>query len=253
MTVFLVQLVSTKPCQAQTVDVPAEARLVDLQKSISKTYEVAAAKSRAEKRGILEKLVAAVVNELKQKQLNEQSYAALTVALQLAQETSHVAQFQNLLRTMETQFAITDEKFTVKQVKQYLNLCKKWYDFELSWPGLVAIAHEHAASKRFDSAIEILEDTRVVAANSKWEPARKKLAGMKARVEKRKESLDIYDRALDRLKKEPDNAKANFAVGYWLAVYESKWTAAERYLVKGDVKSDHAKWQTAESLQQPPC
>ena len=149
---------------------------------------------------------------------------------------------------METQFAITDEKFTVKQVKQYLNLCKKWYDFELSWPGLVAIAHEHAASKRFDSAIEILEDTRVVAANSKWEPARKKLAGMKARVEKRKESLDIYDRALDRLKKEPDNAKANFAVGYWLAVYESKWTAAERYLVKGDVKSDHAKWQTAAKL-----
>ena len=242
VSAFAVQLViSSKPGHTQTVDVPTEARLGELEKSISKTYELTAAKSKAEKHAILVKLVNAVDNERKQKQLNEQSYAALTVALQLSQETCHVAQFQNLLKIMDTHFAITDEKFTVKQVNKYLNLCKKWYDFELSWPGLVAIAFEHAASKRFDTAIAILDETLAVAAKNKWESARKKLAGMKARVEERKESQHMYEAARDRLKKEPDNPKANFAVGYWLAVYESKWTAAEGHLVKSDQK----KWQTA--------
>ncbi len=246
-TLFVLLCVALQPmsnavCHAQTVDPPSATRLAELEKEIRDIYKVAAAKTKPDKTLILEKLIKAVNDELQAKKLNENSFAALMVALQLANETSQVAHFRSSLKTIETHFAINDEDFTQRQVKAYLNQCKKVEDFELSWPALVELALEHAELKRFDSSIEIL--TTLVGVKGKTDPTKKKLAILPGRVEKRKKAYALYLLASARLKKEHDNPKANFAVGYWLAVYESKWIEGGQYLIKGDQE----KWKTAAKL-----
>ncbi len=228
---------------AQKPESPKATQLRELEKLIREVYGIGDSKTRTEKKEMLDKMVKSIESDLQNGKIDQQVFAAIKVAMVLANETSQVSSLRNLLQIAETHFEIREEGFIVNQISEYLVSCKTKDDVGLALPTLTAVALEKAEIKQFSKAKEIL---KAIALQSKGknETAFKSTQSMIARIEKQAKSHELYVLALSRLEKEPDNQKANFSVGYWLAVYESKWNEANMYLVKGD----QDKWKDAAYL-----
>ena len=226
-----------------SVPPPVEQRTA-LEKEVREYYAVDAAKSNIEKRSVLQVIVTAAKEELQQGSPKGSSYCALVVALQLAKDTFQIHKMQEVLELLEKYFVLDDPLFAAKHVKDYLRICKVKDCFEISWPGVIALAAHNAESGRFEVAAEILRSATAAATRLRSDHAKRKLVEMSSRVAQRKKARELYTFAVKHLNSGGTKPEAKFAAGFWLFVYEAKREEAQPYLAK----CDQPKWRAAAEL-----
>ncbi len=246
--VCLVNFVSAKSTYAQITFTPPETeRQQELFKIIDTKYQIADFKSPDEYRKRQEALVAVINKELQGVDRNDELYCTVKRVIQMTNFTREIATLQRMQGILRTDFGINDDALMTEQIVEYLSRCNAT-GLDAAWPGLVAIVREAAEQEHYYIVKEVLARTITLANQHRAGAVKIKADLFKKRLEQRKSTHDLYGAAIARLNKEPENRKANFAVGFWLAVFAKRWQEALPYLAN----CERLSWQTAASLELVP-
>ncbi len=222
--------------------VPTAARQAEVRKLLDETFELSKANTAAKKQQVAQKLMemagdpATAVDEL---------YVVLAAALPLLREAGDFPTYLTAVEQLIEMFQVDAEAERTKHVIDFLTACKSSSTLEPVLNEVVAMAGRAARENRYRPANELLDAAQKQAKRISATKLFKSLVEVHGMLREREQAFIAQTQAQQTLSDNPDDPQANFAVGLWLAVYESDWKQALPRLAFG---SD-AKWKTAAAAE----
>lgn len=173
---------------------------------------------------------------------SDELYVVLQSAFPLIRETEDIAALRVAVQKLTTTFQVDPITEQARQLEEFIKVFKSPSKLDPAVKDVVALAEAANRQNRFQDARRCLDstETAVKKLNSK-SPLLASLAKSRDAVLEREQAFVAQKQALKTLEASPDDPKANFLVGQWLAVFADDWDAALKRLAKG---SD-PKWQAA--------
>ena len=232
---FAANAQDAKPAKAT---VPTAARQAEIRKLLDETFELFKANTAAKKQQAAQKLMELAGDSAT---AGDELYVVLATVRPLLREAGD---FQTYLATVEqlvTSFQVDVEAERTKLVTDFMMTCKLPTALEPVLNEVVALVGRAVSENRYRAATELLDAADKQAKSIMAAKLSKSLTELRGIVRDREQAFVSQTVAQQALMGKPDDPKANFAVGLWLAVYESDW---EQALPKLALGSD-ARWKAA--------
>ena len=224
-----------KPAKAV---VPTVARQAEVRKLLDEAFELSKANTAAKKQQAAQKLMELAGDSAT---AGDELYVVLAAVRPLLREAGD---FQTYLATVEqlvTSFQVDAEAERTKHITDFMMTCKLPTALEPVLNEVIVLVGRAVSENRYRAATELLDAADKQAKSIMAAKLSKSLTELRGMVRDREQAFVSQTVAQQALIGKPDDPKANFAVGLWLAVYESDW---EQALPKLALGSD-AKWKAA--------
>lgn len=218
--------------------VPTAARQAEVRKLLDETFELSKANTATKKQQAAQKLMEMAGDSAT---AGDELYVVLVTALPLLREAGDFPTYLTAVEQLTESFQVDAEAERTKHVTDFMTACKSSSTLEPVLNEVVALVGRAARENRYRPANELLNTADKQSKRISATKLSKSLAEVRGTLREREEAFIAQTKALQTLASEPDDPKANFAVGLWLAVYESDW---EQALPKLALGSD-AKWKVA--------
>ena len=232
---FAASAEDAKPAKAA---VPAASRQAEVRKLLDETFELSKANTAAKKQQAAQKLMEMAGDSAT---TGDELYVVLVTALPLLREAGDFPTYLTAVDLLTTSFQVDAGVERIKHITDFMAVCKSSATLEPAVDEVVAMAGRAALEDRYRAANELLEAATRHAKRVAATKLSKSLTDVRGTLREREQAFIARTQAQKTLADKPDDPKANFALGLWLAVYESDW---EQALPKLALGSD-AKWKGA--------
>ncbi len=222
--------------------VPIAARQAEVRKLLDETFELSKASTPAKKQQAAQKLMEMAGDSAT---AGDELYVVLVTALPLLREAGDFPTYLTAVGRLIESFQLDAEAERTKHVTDFMTACKSSTTLEPVLNEVVALVGRAARENRYRAANELLDAADKQAKKITATKLSKSLTEVRGTLREREQAFITQTQAQKTLAGKPDDPKANFAVGVWLAVYESNWEQALPKLVLG---SD-AKWKAAAAAE----
>ncbi len=229
----------TKPAKAA---VPSAERQAEVRKLLDETFELPKASTAAKKQQAAQKLMEMAGNPAT---AADELYVVLVTALPLLRDAGDFPPFLVAVEQLTESFQVDAEAERTRHITGFMTACKSSTTLEPVLNEVVAMVGRTARENRYHPANELLDAAEKQAKRISATKLSKSLAEVRSMLREREQAFLAHTQALRTLPDKPDDPKVNFAVGLWLAVYESDWKQALPRLALG---SD-AKWKAAAAAE----
>lgn len=218
--------------------VPSAARQAEIRKLLDETFELSKANTAAKKQQAALKLMEMAGDSAT---MGDELYVVLTTVLPLLREAGDFPAYLTAVDQLTTSFQVDAGVERIKLITDFMVACKSSTTLEPAVNEAIAMAGQAALENRYRVANELLDAAVRHAKRITATKLSKSLTDVRGTLREREAAFIAMTQAQKTLADKPDDPKANFAVGLWLAVYESDW---EQALPKLALGSD-TKWKTA--------
>ncbi len=225
--------------------VPTTARQAEVRKLLNETFELSKANTTAKKQQAAQKLMELAGDSAT---AGDELYVVLVTVLPFLREAGDFQAFLVVVEQLIESFQVDAEAERTRHVTEFMAACKSATALEPVLNEVVAIVGRAVSEHRYRAATELLDAADKQAKAIAAEKLSKLLAEVRGKVREREQAFVAQTVAQQTLTNKPDDPKANFAVGLWLAVYVSDW---EQALPKLALGSD-AKWKAAAAAELKP-
>ncbi len=222
--------------------VPTAARQAEVRKLLDETFELSKASTPAKKQLAAQKLMEMAGDPAT---AGDELYVVLVTALPLLREAGDFPTSLAAIGQLIESFQVDADAERTKHVTDFMTACKSSTTLEPVLNEVVALVGRAARENRYRAANELLDAADKQAKKITATKLLKSLTEVRGTLREREQAFVAQTQAQKTLTGKPDDPKANFAVGLWLAVYESNWELSLPKLVLG---SD-AKWKSAATAE----
>ena len=222
--------------------VPTATRQAEVRKLLDETFELSKASTPAKKQQAAQKLMEMAADPAT---AGDELYVVLVTALPLLREAGDLPTYLTAIGRLIESFQLDAEAERTKHVTDFMTACKSSTTLEPLLNEVVALVGRAAQENRYRAANELLDAADKQAKKITATKLSKSLTEARGTLREREQAFITQTQAQKILEGKPDDPKANFAVGLWLAVYESDW---EQALPKLALGSD-AKWKAAATAE----
>ena len=222
--------------------VPAATRQAEVRKLLDETFELSKATTTAKKQQAAQKLMEMAGDSAT---AGDELYVVLVTALPLLREAGDFPTSLAAIEQLTASFQVDAEAERIKHVTDFMTACKSSTTLEPVLNEVIALVGRAARENRYRAANELLDAADKQAKKITATKLSKSLTEVRGTLREREQAFITQTQAQKTLAGKPDDPKANFAVGLWLAVYESNW---EQALPKLALGSD-AKWKAAATAE----
>ena len=218
--------------------VPFATRQAEIRKLLDETFELSKTNTATKKQQAAQKLMEMAGNSATAR---DELYVVLATALPLLRETGDFPTYLTAVEQLIETFQVDAEAERTKHITDFMTACKSSTTLEPVVNEVVAMIGRASRENRYRAANELLDTADKQAKRLSATKLSKLLTEVRSTLREREGAFIAQTQAQRTLAGKPDDPKANFAVGLWLAVFESDWEQALPRLALG---SD-AKWKAA--------
>ena len=223
---------------APKVAIPTPDRQAQIRKLLDETFELSRATTAVKKQQAARKLMEMAGNSAT---TPDELYVVLVSAFPLLRESGDFPTYLKAVDQLISSFQVDAPAEQKKYLIDFVVSCKSATVLEPVLVELAAIVSRKANENDFRTAHELLDAAERQAKKIGATTIAKSLTEVRGALRIREQAFNAQIQGRRTLAAKPDDAKANLAVGFWLAVYESDWEQAIPMLTLG---SD-AKWKVA--------
>ncbi len=172
---------------------------------------------------------------------SDELYAVLQSAFPLIRETGDIAALRVAMQKLTETFQVDPITERSNQLEQFIAACKAMSALDPAVKDFVSLVEKAGRANRFRDAHRWLDSAEKSAKKLNAKSSLSLLDKTRTALLEREQAFVAQERSLKTLEANPEDPKANFLVGQWLAVFAGEWARALPFLAKG---SD-PKWQAA--------
>jgi hypothetical protein len=229
--------------QAGKNPVPSDVRQTEIKSLLDEAYGVRKADTQAKKDELAHTLKEVIHGgELSA----DEQYVSITTLMNLYKEMDRFDQYWDAVGLLAMTFELDSDELKAESLREFLKDSKSTESLKLAITEAISVAAADAMENRFSDATALLNSAD--SANRRLTPAnsvKQVIFDAKKSVSNREAQWKAFQKATADLLKTPDDAKANWIVGRWHAVYENDWNVAFPLLAKGN----NQRWTAAIELE----